>query len=86
MSKLKVVHFTNKINLKDIVFGYKISDKEYEGYNTVLTLIAFSIYKTFYLSDKRKKSINTYTVFKKELRDYVHLSNNTFVAKFIKLL
>ena len=86
-AKLKLLHFTNKINLKDIVFGYKICDKDYDGFNTIITLIAFSIYKSFYLSDQRKKSVNTYEIFKKELRDYNHLSkNNKFITNIIKKL
>ena len=85
--KFKILHFTRKINLKDIVFGYKIGDKEYNDVNAVLTLIAFSIYKYFYLSDQRKKSVDIYKIFKKEIKDYAlsHIHKN-FLSKFIKIL
>ena len=86
-SKLKILNFTNKINLKDIVFGYKICDREYDSYNTIITLIAFTIYKRFYMSDHRKKCVDTYSIFKKEITDYIHISeNNSLVSKFINIL
>ena len=61
--------------------------KEYNDVNAVLTLIAFSIYKYFYLSEQRKKSVDIYKIFKKEIKDYAlsHIHKN-FLSKFIKIL
>ena len=51
----KCIGFTNEISIKHIILGYKISHKNYWKFNLILTIIAFSIYKSFYVSDKKKK-------------------------------
>jgi hypothetical protein len=42
---------------KYLIFGYKISDKNYYGVNYFITILGFSIYKSYYLSLKRRKQM-----------------------------
>ena len=70
---LKSIGFSKKISLPHLVIGYKINDCEYWDLNVILTLISFSIYKTFYISEQRSKMINAFEIFKKEFRLYVNL-------------
>jgi hypothetical protein len=42
-------------NLESLVFGYKIYDQAYFDLNLLITLIFFSIYKAYYISNKKKK-------------------------------
>ena len=54
---LKQIGINNNIwTLKNIVFGYKISEKSYYELNLIITIIAFSIYKFYYISDKKSKT------------------------------
>ncbi len=52
---LKNVKYETKIVLKHLVLGYKISDANYNDFNYFLTLLAFSIYKAYYVSEQKKK-------------------------------
>ena len=70
-STFKTIGFTNKILFKHIVLGYKICEKDYWDFNLILTIISFSIYKSFYVSDKRKNNIGIINIFKQELQFYV---------------
>ena len=45
-------------NMKYIVVGYKIEQKEYNCVNMVLSQICYCIYKTYFISDRRSKQIN----------------------------
>mgnify|MGYP007024877117 FL=1 len=69
------MNFNKNINLKDIVIGYKITDREYIGFNIILTLIGFAIYKSYYVSDQRNKSTNVFNLFKVELDEYLRSYN-----------
>ena len=68
--KMNIINFCKKINLIDIVFGYKIGDRHYNDINLIITLIGFSIYKSFYTSEQRTKSADIYNIFKKEFELY----------------
>ena len=57
------------INMKNIVFGYKIWDEAYYELNVLITLISFSIYK----SEKKITNIDLWKVFKNELRNYIEV-------------
>ena len=46
---LKKVQFENNIRLQHLVFGYKIFDKKYFHLNYFLTILAFTIYKSYYV-------------------------------------
>ena len=54
---LKKVQFENNIKLQHLVFGYKIFDKEYFHLNYFLALLAFTIYKSCYVSNKRQRQL-----------------------------
>ena len=50
-----------KITLKHIVLGYKIDDKNnILHYFFLLTVVGFSIYKSYYISEQKTKYINVY--------------------------
>ena len=54
---LKKVQFENNIKLQHLVFGYKIFDKEYFHLNYFLTILAFTIYKSYYVSEQKTKTL-----------------------------
>ena len=54
--------------LKHIVVGYKIGNKRFNSVNIILSLIAFTIYKSYHLSDRKLKQINVISLFKCEFR------------------
>jgi hypothetical protein len=43
------------LKLTHLIFGYKISDKNYYGVNYFITILSFSIYKSYYLSEQKTK-------------------------------
>ena len=56
------------LKLKHLIFGNKISDNNYYGVNYFITILGFSIYKSYYLSSEQKtKNVNVYTNFIYEL-------------------
>jgi hypothetical protein len=56
MSSILNLEFTLK--LKHLIFGYKISDNNYYGVNYFITILGFSIYKSYYLSEQKTKNVN----------------------------
>ena len=50
---LKTSNIENFVTLKHIVFGYKIFDKDYFDFNYFLTILGFSIYKAYYVSEQK---------------------------------
>jgi hypothetical protein len=46
------------LKLKHLIFGYKISDNNYYGVNYFITILSFSIYKSYYLSEQKTKNVN----------------------------
>ena len=48
--------------------GYKIFDKEYFHLNYFLTILAFTIYKSYYVSEQKTKTIDVYLLFKNEFQ------------------
>ena len=51
------------LKLKHLIFGYKISDKNYYGVNYFITILSFSIYKSYYLSEQKTTNVNVYKMF-----------------------
>ena len=45
------------LKLKHLVFGYKISDNNYYGVNYFITILGFSIYKSYKTEDKKCKCL-----------------------------
>ena len=81
-----------KFKLKHIVVGYKINDMEYDNVNLILTILGFSIYKAFYMSEQRKKSVDTMKIFKTEFNVYfecitkINVNKSNLIWKFYKIL
>ena len=48
------------LKLKHLIFCYKISDNNYYGVKYFITILGFSIYKTYYLSEQKTKNVNVY--------------------------
>ena len=46
------------LNLKHLIFGYKISYKKYYGANYFITILSFLIYKSMYLSEEKTTNVN----------------------------
>ena len=63
------------INLKSIALGYKIHDKEYYGLNLLLTIISYTIYKVYYMSDKKIKVIQPLKILRQEIRTFIEIRN-----------
>jgi hypothetical protein len=72
------------LKLKHLIFGYKISDKNYYGVNYFITILGFSIYKSYYLSEQKTKNVNVYKNVICELNKRIdeiknHSMNNSFL-------
>jgi hypothetical protein len=50
--------------------GYKIFDKSYYDFNYFLTIIGFSIYKAYYISEQKNKRLDVYSLF---VREYLQI-------------
>lgn len=87
---LAQLNFKNKISVKQLVFGYKISDKGYYGFNYFLTVLGFCIFKSYYVSEQKLKYIDVYELFIKELRRVMHeskiISQSVFFINLKKLI
>ena len=56
-------------NLESLVFGYKIYDQAYFDLNLLITLIFFSIYKAYYISNQKQKKVDIFKFFKDEVNN-----------------
>ena len=74
------------LTLKNLVLGYKIKEKEYYDINYLLTIIMFTIYKCYCVSDHKNKNVDVYSIFRKELvgRYDINVLRKVAVSKFIK--
>ena len=54
------------IKLEHLVFGYKITDSKYYFLNYILTVFSFSIYKSYYVSEQRTKTVDVFSIFENE--------------------
>ncbi len=71
---LKSHKINMKITLKHLVFGYKITDKAYFDLNYFLTILSFSIYKGYYISEQKTKNINLFKLFSQEFDKRIDFS------------
>ena len=60
---IKGLGIETKITLKHIVLGYTIDDKNYLALIFFITVVGFSIYKSYYISEQKTKYINVYRIF-----------------------
>ena len=84
MKKSKIENF---VTLKHIVFGYKIFDKDYFDFKYFLTILGFSIYKTYYVSEQKTKQVHV-SIYSLFVREYItrisqvqKLQNSKLLAK-----
>ena len=75
-----------KIKLKHLVFGYKIFDKEYFWFNYFLTIISFSIYKSYYVSEQRKNTTDTFKIFVKEFNQSIRINSDNEKLKALRAI
>ena len=87
---LIALNFEVNITLKHLVIGYKIHDREYFDFNYMLSILAFSIYKSYYVSEQKKKRINVFKLFicelNKHVRDYKFKHKSVLFNKVIKYI
>jgi hypothetical protein len=69
--------------LKHIAFGNTIFDTDYFDCNNFLTILGFSIYKAYYVSEKKPKQVNIYSLF---VREYITRMNQVQKLQNSKLL
>ena len=80
------------LTLKNLILGYKIEDKQYNDINYFLTIIFFTIYKCYYMSEQKKKKVNIYSIFKYEFRKRFEIieirktKTSYFLKKVAKLI
>ena len=83
---LKKSGIENDLTLYHRVFGYKIFDKSYHDFNYFLTIIGFSIYKAYYISEQKATRFDVYSLF---VREYLQIyRGNEIIQKssFLKRL
>jgi hypothetical protein len=65
---LEATGFSKKlVSLKSIVLGYRVDNNSYLEINYFLTIVGFSIYKSYYVSELRTKPVDIYALMKREL-------------------
>ena len=74
----KVGYSRNIYTLKNIIWGYKIKYKEYEDINYFITIILFTIYKVYCVSEQKSKALNVITIFRNEIK------NSVFMYRHVK--
>ena len=52
------------------MYGYKINDTSYYSINDLITIILFTVYKGYNISEQKTKQINMFEIFKKEFHQY----------------
>ena len=87
---LKKVQFENNIKLQHLVFGYKIFDKEYFHLNYFLTILGFTIYKSYYVSEQKTKTIDVYLLsqneFQRKMKENKLLGMNSLFNQILNKL
>ena len=79
----------NLANIKYAVIGYKTGYPAYNDLHVLLSYIFFSIYKSYFISEKRTKIINIFNVLVQELtmykcvRKFRRLRSNTYIGDFL---
>jgi hypothetical protein len=63
---MKGLGIEDTITLKHIVLGYKIDSKNYLALHFLITVVGFSIYKSYYISEQKTKYNDVYRIFADE--------------------
>ena len=74
----KKVNFEINISLEHLVFGYKIFDKDYFHFSFILTILGYSICKSYSVSERKTKTIDVYSLFERELRPRLNVCKNIY--------
>jgi hypothetical protein len=74
---MKGLGIESKISLNHIVLGYKIDDKNYLALNFLITVLVFSIYKSYYISEQKTKYIDVYRIFANVYIKRINENKNT---------
>ena len=78
--------------LFNLVVGYKGSDENYTDFNVILTLLMYSIYKSYCKSEQKRKKVNIFKIFQREYLWHIqimrqkHLKVNPFLCKVEEIL
>ena len=82
---MKGLGIETRITLKHIVLGYTIDDKNYLALIFFITVVGFSIYKSYYISEQKTKYIIVYRIFDNEyikrIKEKKTLQKCTFLIK-----
>jgi hypothetical protein len=82
---LKTYNIENCVTSKHIVCLYNILDKDYFDFNYFLTILGFSIYKSYYVSVQKTKKVSIYSLF---VRGYItrisQVQNSKLLTKIKK--
>ena len=70
-------------NLEILIFGYKIYDQAYFDLNLLITLIFFSIYKAYYISNEKQKKVDIFKFFKDvfDTNIFRQVKTSNFISK-----
>jgi hypothetical protein len=69
--------------LKNLVTGYKIKE-EYDDINCLLTIIGFSISKSYYVSNQRRKICDIIHILVREINFILFYEKNDQIKKIIE--
>ena len=82
---MKGLGIENTISVNHVVLGYKIDDKNYLALNFWITVVGFSIYKSYYISEQKTNYIDVFKIFANEyikrINENKTLQKCTFLMK-----
>ena len=85
IDSLKEMYYMINIKrLQYIVMGYKIVYTNYEGINVLLTIIGYAIYKTFHVSEQKRKYVNAVSILRREIEQYITYTRKFQVKLFLE--
>merc|ERR1712074_61483 len=71
------------IQLRYLIFGYKIEDTNYYEINLILTIILYSIHKAYHISEQKTKNIDVFSIFKNEFLKIQNIYRLIFINSVI---
>ena len=82
---MKGLDIETKITSKHVVLGCKIDGKNYLALHILITVVGFSIYKSYYISEQKTKYINVYRIsvneYIKKIKENKTLQKSTLLIK-----
>lgn len=81
---LDIMNFRVNIRqLKYIVIGYKITYTNYEEINVLLTLVGYTIYKTYHVSEQKKKYTDPVSILQNEIKYFMSYTKSKKVKNYL---